>query len=111
MILGVLFFLVILKFIFSSGQDNVSSGIPDQAAAYRMAQQFIRNKAKADKLKFPDTGYRFAKKSDSVFVINTIAEVQTGVENKKVNCFVMLKYNGGPGNNEDSWTILDMSQN
>lgn len=104
-------FAVLLgKFALSDSMPTFS-GLPDSDAAYGIARKFIQPTILSTNVSFSDARYKFAKKSDSVYVIKSFyTEKFDDGETSKTNFTITLKYNGGPGANEANWTMLNLDK-
>lgn len=111
LIVGALFCAVIIKFIVSANNSNDSAGLPTQEEAYTVAQHFIKSDSRSGDVTFSNDDYQIAKQSDSVYAIKTEVEAHNNEENIKQHFTVKMRYNGGPGENENSWSLLDIHQN
>lgn len=108
----VVFILILVGLAYTSDHDEQSNGgLPTKDEAYQMAKYYIRQDTHGNSIRFPDEGYAFARKSDSVFVVRTDAVLLPGPDGKKVSYTTMLRYTGGPASNEHSWTLLDINHN
>jgi hypothetical protein len=55
--------------------------------------------------------YKFAKKSDSVYVIKSSYSARdSDGESTTTNFTISLRYMGGSANREESWKLLDLDQ-
>ena len=108
---GIAFAILLGKFALSGSLDNPFSGLPDSDAAYTVAKEFITPTVLNSGVKFSDSEYKFAKKSDSVYVIKSFytAKDNTG-DQIKTNFTITMKYNGGHGESSKNWTMLDLNQ-
>ncbi|TFF34931.1 hypothetical protein [Mucilaginibacter psychrotolerans] len=107
---GAIFVVILIK-IATSNSVSVFSGLPDSDAAYAIAKVYIRPTVLASSVSFHDDEYRFAKKSDSVYVIkSSYSAVTSSGEKTTTNFTISLKYMGGAGNREESWKLLDLNQ-
>lgn len=107
----VIIFAVLLGKYALSGYTGVFSGIPDSDAAYGIARKFIQPTILTAKVDFSDAEYKFAKKSDSVYVIKSFyTEKYDDGETSKTHFTITLKYNGGAGANASNWTMLNLDK-
>ena len=105
-----IFALLLGKFALSN-TSNTSSGLPDSDAAYNIAKTFIRPTVLSTNISFSDSEYKFAKKSDSVYVIKSFyTTTDKDGENSKTNFTITLKYNGGAGAETSNWAMLNLDQ-
>jgi hypothetical protein len=109
------FFLVIFMVLLGkyalSGSAEIFNGLPDSDAAYGIARKFIQPTILTPKVDFSDADYKFAKKSDSVYVIKSFyTEKFDDGETSKTHFVITLKYNGGAGANASNWTMLNLDK-
>jgi hypothetical protein len=105
-------FAVFLAKIAMSGSISLFNGLPDSDAAYTVAKEYITPTILSSNPKFSDSEYKFAKKSDSVYVIKSFYTANDGNGDAvKTNFTITLKYNGGHAESSNSWTMLDLNQN
>lgn len=108
--LGIIFAIILVK-IATSNSVGVFSGLPDSDAAYSMAKIYIRPTVLASNVSFHDDEYKFAKKSDSVYVIkSSYSAVSSSGEKTTTHFTIAMKYMGGAANREESWKLLDLNQ-
>ncbi|MBB5394423.1 hypothetical protein [Mucilaginibacter sp. AK015] len=107
----VLIFAIMIGRFALSGSINMFSGLPDSDDAYKIAKQFIIPTTLSKNVDFSDSEYKFAKKSDSVYVIKSFytSKFDSG-ETSKTNFTITLKYNGGAGAKTSNWTLLNLDQ-
>ncbi|GGH06112.1 hypothetical protein [Mucilaginibacter phyllosphaerae] len=107
----VIFAILIGKFALTNAGD-VFSGLPDSDTAYGVAKQYIMPTVLSHNITFSDDEYKFAKKSDSVYVIKSsyITKESNG-ESEKTNFTITLKYNGGAGEKSSNWALVNLDQN
>jgi hypothetical protein len=107
----VVIFAVLLGKYALSGSGEIFSGLPDSDAAYSIARKFIQPTILSTKVGFSDAEYKFAKKSDSVYVIKSFyTEKFDDGETSKTHFTITLKYNGGAGANASNWTMLNLDK-
>ncbi|MFA6248141.1 MAG: hypothetical protein WC615_14475 [Mucilaginibacter sp.] len=107
----VVIFAVLLGKYALSGSTGVFSGLPDSDAAYGVARKFIQPTILSTHVDFSDAEYKFAKKSDSVYVIKSFyTEKFDDGEVSKTHFTITLKYNGGAGANASNWTMLNLDK-
>jgi hypothetical protein len=105
-----IFALLLGKFALSN-TSNTFSGLPDSDAAYNVAKTFIQPTVLSTNISFSDSEYKFAKKSDSVYVIKSFyTTTDKDGENSKTNFTITLKYNGGAGAETSNWAMLNLDQ-
>jgi hypothetical protein len=108
--LGVAFAVLLAKFAVS-GSMNPFNGLPDSDAAYTVAKEYIAPTVLSSNVEFSDSEYKFAKKSDSVYVIKSFYTAKDGTgERAKTNFTITLKYNGGHAESGKNWTMLNLDQ-
>lgn len=107
---GVVFVVVMIK-IAGLNALEVFKGLPDSDAAYSIAKIYIRPTVRSTSVTFDDATYKFAKKSDSVYVIKSSYSAQDGNgESATTHFTISLRYLGGNGKSESSWKMLDLNQ-
>ncbi|MEO7212171.1 hypothetical protein [Mucilaginibacter sp.] len=107
---GIVFVFILVK-IANSNSMSVFSRLPDSDAAYAMAKLYIRPTVRSTNVSFHDDSYKFAKKSDSVYVIkSSYSARETSGESTTTQFTISLKYMGGSANKEESWKMLDLNQ-
>ena len=108
---GVAFAILLAKFALT-GSANPFNGMPDSDAAYTVAKEFIKPTVLSSNIKFSDSEYKFAKKSDSVYVIKSFYTASDGDgESAKTDFTIVIKYNGGHAESSKNWTLVDLNQN
>lgn len=110
-IVGIVFVVIIVRIALGGMDSPFRTGLPSSGEAYDIAKDFVKNSTRLDSPSFPDDGYGFGKKTDSIFVISSYVESEGGGEKRKTNFTVIMKYNGGPKGNLNNWTLLDISEN
>lgn len=109
-ILGIFFVFILIK-IASSNSMGVFSGLPSSDVAYAMAKIYIRPTVRSTSVSFHDDSYKFAKKSDSVYVIKSSYTARSSDgESTTTNFTISLRYMGGSGSKEESWKLLELNQ-
>jgi hypothetical protein len=107
---GIVFVVVLVK-IANSNSMAVFSGLPDSDAAYAMAKLYIRPTVRSTNVTFNDDSYKFAKKSDSVYVIkSSYSARESDGESTTTQFTISLRYMGGSAKKEESWKLLDLNQ-
>jgi hypothetical protein len=84
-------------------------GLPGNEDAYEIAKQFIEPNLKSPTANFQDDKYQFGKQSDSVYVIQSSVETESGGEKINTNFKIILQYNGGQVDKKKNWTLIDLS--
>ena len=108
---GIAFAVLIAKYATSGSIINPFNGLPDSDAAYTAAKEYITPTILSSSPKFSDSEYKFAKKSDSVYVIKSFYTAKDGTgESVKTNFTITLKYNGGHAESSSNWTMLNLDQ-
>jgi hypothetical protein len=108
---GVAFVLLLGKFAIS-GSANPFNGMPDSDAAYTVAKEFIQPTVLSPSIKFSDSEYKFAKKSDSIYVIKSFYVTKDADgEDERTPFTITMKYNGGHAESGKNWTLVDLDQN
>ncbi|RVU00834.1 hypothetical protein EOD41_09360 [Mucilaginibacter limnophilus] len=109
----IIFALIIIRFAMSGAVgDSFFSGMPSKSDAYDMAQQFVRPALRGSDVEFSDQGFQFGKQSDSVYVIKSYAETETGDDEKqRIDFTVIMKYKGGPASYKSNWELQSMNIN
>ncbi|MBD1392202.1 hypothetical protein [Mucilaginibacter glaciei] len=106
---GIAFAVLLGKFALS-GSLNVFNGLPDSDQAYTIAKGFISPTVLSSPT-YSDSEYKFAKKSDSVYVIKSFYTAKdNGDEPTKTNFTITLKYNGGHAESAQNWTMLNLDK-
>jgi hypothetical protein len=109
-IFGTIFALLLGKFALSD-TSHTFSGLPDSDAAYTVAKTFVQPTVLSTNISFSDSQYKFAKKSDSVYVIKSFyTTTDKDGESSKTNFTITLKYNGGAGAQASNWAMLNLDQ-
>ncbi|MCO5935113.1 hypothetical protein NAF17_06150 [Mucilaginibacter sp. RB4R14] len=107
----VLIFAALLAKFALSGTVNNFSGLPDSDLAYNVAKQYILPTTLSRNVKFSDSDYKFAKKSDSVYVIKSFYTIKDNDgESLRTDFTIELKYNGGAGARKDNWSLINLNQ-
>jgi len=98
--------IVIIRMINPSGL-SVSIGAPNNDDAYYVAKEFIKPTLKATSVSFPETGYQYAKRPDSIYVIRSfsLTKDESGEESKSP-FEIRMKYKGGLNKNMENWSVL-----
>lgn len=112
-IVGVLFIFIMAKFAMSGGvSDLVSfSKMPNADDAYKIAKEFVIPTIRTGNVSFPEDGYQFGKKSDSVYVIKSyVTSVDERGQKNRTNFEMILKYNGGPKFLKKNWSMVDINE-
>lgn len=108
-LLGVVFVVMLFKFAYSG--TGVFSGLPDSDAAYEIAKGYIRPTVRSTSVTFHDDAYKFAKKSDSVYVIKSSYDEKDGNgESMSTNFTITLQYLGGHAKNEGAWKMVTLDK-
>lgn len=106
------FALIMIRFATSGSiTDNFFSSMPDKTDAYDMAKQFVRPSMRGADVEFAD-GFQFGKQGDSVYIIRSYAEAESGDDGKqRIDFSVIMKYNGGPVSFKNNWELQSMNVN
>ncbi|OOQ61662.1 hypothetical protein [Mucilaginibacter pedocola] len=108
---GIVFVFILVK-IANSNSMEVFNGLPSSDAAYAIAKVYIRPTVRSTSVNFEDDSYKFAKKSDSVYVIKSAYTARSSSgESTTTHFTISLQYMGGSGSKEESWKMLDLEQN
>lgn len=112
-IFSIIVFAVLLgKFALSGFGVTTFNGLPDGDAAYSAAKQFILPTVLSSNIKFSDSEYKLAKKSDSVYVIKSHYTTTDHEGDTEITNFtIYLKYNGGASDKKHNWALLNLDQN
>jgi hypothetical protein len=109
-VFGIVFVFILIK-IANSNSMAVFSGLPSSDVAYSMAKVYIRPTVRSTSVSFHDDSYKFAKKSDSVYVIkSSYTAHDSNGESTTTNFTISLRYMGGSGSKEESWKLLELNQ-
>ena len=107
---GVVFIVILIK-LAGNNSLNIFNGLPDSDQAYAIAKIYIRPTVRSTDVTFEDGSYKFAKKSDSVYVIKSAYSAKDGNgESATTHFTISLRYLGGSAKNEASWSMLDLNQ-
>ncbi|MBD1367303.1 hypothetical protein IDJ77_26055 [Mucilaginibacter sp. ZT4R22] len=107
---GIVFVFILVK-IANSNSMSVFNGLPDSDAAYAMAKLYIRPAVRSTNVTFHDDSYKFAKKSDSVYVIKSSYSARESDGQSTTTYFtISMRYMGGSAKKEESWKLLDLNQ-
>lgn len=110
-VLALVFIIVIIKFAQSAGFRFTTSGLPTGNEAFEVAQGFVKSTVRSNNVEFPGSGYQFAKRSDSVYVIRSVVELSgDNGEKKRTNFKVLMQYNGGKQDELKNWSLLNISE-
>ncbi|MHB8208225.1 hypothetical protein [Mucilaginibacter sp.] len=112
--LAIVFIIIIAKFALSGDNDvnTLFASMPSSNEVYNIAKQFVMPTLKGNGANFPEDGYEYGKKADSIFVIRSIVNTQTsGGDPLKTNFEITLKYKGGSVSDESSWEVLNLNEN
>ena len=105
-----IFALLLGKYALSN-TSNTFSGLPDSDVAYNIAKTFIQPTVLSTNISFSDSEYKFAKNSDSVYVIKSFyTTTDKDGESSKTNFTITLKYNGAAGAETFNWAMLNLDQ-
>lgn len=108
--LALVFIYVVVKFA-HTGIRLTTSGLPTDNEAYEVAKDFVKVTVRSSAVNFPGSGYGIAKKSDSVYVIKSTAEITGDSGDKKTTSFkLLMQYNGGKQDDMKSWSLLNISE-
>ncbi|MFD0764890.1 hypothetical protein ACFQZI_08490 [Mucilaginibacter lutimaris] len=111
-VLFVIIFAALLAKFALSGSIKNFNGLPDSDLAYNVAKQYILPTTLSGNVKFSDSDYKFAKRSDSVYVIKSFyTERHSDGESSRTDFTIELKYNGGAGARMTNWTLVNLDQN
>jgi hypothetical protein len=110
-IIAVIFLAILLKYSMSGTVISYSAGMPGSTDAYNIAKNFIREATKSEVI-FPESGFQFGKKSDSVYIIKSyFEETLEGGEKDKKNYKIVIRYNGGGFNKTTNWSLISLDSN
>jgi hypothetical protein len=77
----------------------------------KYAKDFVKSTVRSNSVDFPGSGYQFAKRNDSVYVIRLGVELNDGNgERKKTNFKILMQYNGGAQDELKNWSLLNISE-
>ena len=109
-IFGIIFAAMLARLAISDSV-NLFNGLPNSDDAYSIAEEFITPMVLSGNVQFSDSDYRFAKKSDSVYVIKSFYTAKDADGDKsKTNFTIILKYKGGPATKTKNWAMLNLDQ-
>ena len=111
--LAIIFVIVVIRFAMAGYGFGFNDGMPGSDQAYTVAKDFIKPTIKYSALSsFPESGYQYATKPDSVYIIKSYVETKGQTNEKSVVTFeITMKYNGGKASDKNNWTILDITEN
>lgn len=113
LVVGVVFIFIMVKFATSGGVSDVFSfsKMPNADDAFNMAKEFVIPTIRNANPSFPESGYQFGKKSDSVYVIRSyVTSVDERGQENRTNFEVILKYNGGSRHQKKNWSMVDINE-
>ena len=112
LLIVVVFMVVKLMFANNLSFDKVYSGLPSSDQAYIVAKEMIRPTLKSSSANFSDSHYQFAKKSDSVYVIQSSVDTRDRNNEKiTVQFKIIMKYNGGEPEKAKNWELVNLDTN
>jgi hypothetical protein len=108
----ILFMAIITRFAVRSFFSNgVFSTMPSGEEAYKIAKNYIKPTLNSPDVVFADDDYKFAKDTDSVYVVKSYFEENDSANVKvKTNYTIKLKYIGGINSQEQSWSMLSLEE-
>ncbi|AYL95597.1 hypothetical protein [Mucilaginibacter celer] len=112
-VVGVIFVFIMIKFAISGGVSDVFSfnRMPNADDAYKIAKEFVIPTIRSGNVSFPDEGYQYGKKSDSVYIIKSyVISTDERGEKSRTNFEMILKYNGGPRFMKKNWSMVDINE-
>ncbi|QXV64352.1 hypothetical protein INP83_14805 [Mucilaginibacter sp. 21P] len=96
---------------FALSDTGMFKGLPDSDTAYKIARQFIIPTVRSTNARFADDSYKFAKQSDSVYVIKSSYTIKfDSGENQTTHFTIVLKYKGGLGSQIGNWNMISLDQ-
>ncbi|GAA4913091.1 hypothetical protein [Mucilaginibacter defluvii] len=103
----ILFGLILFRFTLSGSQkQNLFGGLPSKEDVYEAAKIIVKPSLKGDHVSFSDDGFEFGKRSDSVYVIRSYADVTAEDGSQSRQYFnVTIKYNGGLATKANNWEL------
>lgn len=103
----ILFGLILFRFTLSGSQkQNLFAGMPSKEDVYEAAKIIVKPSLKGDNVSFSDDGFEFGKRSDSVYVIRSYADVTAEDGSESRQYFnVTIKYNGGLAAKANNWEL------
>lgn len=110
--LAVLFLFTLIKFAGGGGIGSiVSFGPPTSGEVYDVAKQYVKATTPAASIDFPESGYQFAQKTDSIYVVKSVVETtsQNG-EKRTLNFKTVLQFKGGRHDNMSNWALLNITE-
>ncbi|PWK79015.1 hypothetical protein LX99_01469 [Mucilaginibacter oryzae] len=110
---AIVFVFIMVKFATSGGVSDILSfgKMPNADDAYSVAKEFVIPTIKSTNVSFPDDGFQFGKKSDSVYIIKSYVISTDGRgEKNRTNFEMILKYNGGPPSMKKNWSVVDINE-
>ncbi|GAB3925447.1 hypothetical protein GCM10028827_14770 [Mucilaginibacter myungsuensis] len=111
MFLGMIFLFIVIKFAMNGGNSFSATGLPTNEDAYSVSQDMIRSTVRSPNVDFPADGFQIGKKSDSIYIVRTAAELEDdGGTKKSVSFKVLMEYKGGKQNEMKNWSLLNISE-
>jgi hypothetical protein len=106
---AVLISVVAKIFLTDAFKSEFFKGLPGNEDAYDIAKQFIEPTLKSSSANFQEDKYQFGKQSDSIYVIQSSVETESGGEKVNTNFKIILQYNGGQVDKKKNWSLIDLS--
>ena len=110
-IIGSVIFIIIMIRFAHTGIRFVSTGLPTSTEAFSVAKDFVRSTVRSNDVTFPSSGFQFAKKTDSIYVIRSAVETKSESGETKTTTFkVVMQYKGGKQDEQRNWSLLNISE-
>lgn len=108
-ILAITFTVALIRLALSGTNKEVVNNPPKNEDVYFIAKQFVKQTVKTPDAVFPETGYQFNQKTDSVYTIKSYLESRDQTGQKTVISFVItLQFFGGDALNKNRWRVVSL---
>lgn len=109
---AIIFITVVFRYAQSNERRIISPSLPEREEAYNVAKNFLRDEFQSSqRVSFPDDGFSYGKKNDSVYVIKS--EYEQGLDGggvKKASFSVIMRFKGGNTVDKNSWDVLSINK-
>ena len=108
-VLAVTFTVALIRLAVSGTNKEVVNNPPKNEDVYFIARQFVKQNVKTSDVVFPETGYQFNQKTDSIYTIKSYLESKDQTGQKTVTSFVItLQFFGGDALNKNRWRMVSL---
>ncbi|NCD72179.1 hypothetical protein [Mucilaginibacter agri] len=109
---AIIFIVIVLRYAQSNEHRIISRSLPEREEAYSVAKDFLRDEFQSGQhISFPDDGFSYGKKTDSVYVIKASYEQSLdGGDSKKGDFSVTMRFKGGNIDDKSSWDVLSINK-